>query len=50
MHGFFSPLLESQFSQNMSNYQDSKLVTEDNKAMLVVIQIKTNKNLQTHLF
>lgn len=43
MHGHFFPLLESQFSQNMTNYQDLKLVTANNKGMLAIIQIKTKK-------
>ena len=43
MHGHFFPLLGSQFSQNMTNYQDLKLVTANNQGMLAIIQIKTKK-------
>ena len=35
--------LQSQFSQNMSNYQDVELVTANNKMMLVIVQMRTHK-------
>lgn len=49
MHGHFFPLLESQFSQNMTNYQDLKLVTANNKGMLAIIQIKTKKTGNSYI-
>ena len=35
--------LQSQFSQNMSNYQYVELVTANNKMMLVIVQMRTQK-------
>ena len=56
MHGFFFFFLgleeiitlQSQFSQNMSNYQDVELVTTNNKMMLVIVQMRTHKKKKPH--